>query len=131
MGSRGKKYPYNGIEFDSKNELNHYKYLETLEWVNILTTHKTFHLLDGFTYFCLDKMKKRKTRDMIYTPDFILDVGLDKPIAFEVKGYARKDYMIRKKLFLNKYREEYYFIESNSVKQCERIMKQIEVKLNE
>ena len=134
MGSRGIKHPYNGIDFDSKNELNHYKFLEKLEWVDKLDTHKTFHLLDGFNYFCLDKMKVRKTRHMIYTPDFILEVGLDKPIAFEVKGYARKDYMIRKKLFLSSYRDDYYFIESQSVKQCERIMNQIKVrkeKLNE
>jgi predicted nuclease of restriction endonuclease-like RecB superfamily len=53
---------------------------------------------------------------MVYTPDFILKVkGLDKPVAVETKGYARKDYLIRKKLF-QKFYPEYYFVEVNDKK---------------
>ena len=71
-------------------------------------------------YLDFPKRKKRKLRDMVYTNDFILEVkGYDKLIAMESKGFPRKDYNIRKKLFINKYSNEYYFYECRSVKQLE------------
>ena len=58
---------------------------------------------------------------MIYTGDFLLEVpGLDKLLVLEVKGFQRSDYMLRKKLFIMKYHNEYNFLQSNSLKDCKK-----------
>lgn len=120
-----------GITWDSKLELNHYEILKEEPLVTIVDRQKTFVLNEGFEYIDFPLMKKRKYRDMKYTPDFIIEVkGVDKTIAFESKGFARKDYNIRKKLFIQRYGEEYYFWQVGSVKQLKAEIDELKRGLN-
>ena len=122
MGKRGVKYNHDGYVFDSKLEINHYEVLKkNSDIIEIIEMQRTFLLLEfPSSYFDFPKRKKRKLRDMVYTNDFIIKVkGYDKPVAMESKGFPRKDYNIRKKLFINAYGGEYYFYECRSVKQLE------------
>jgi hypothetical protein len=82
---------------------------------------KTFLLLEFPTYYYdFPQKKKRKLRNMVYTPDFIIRVnGYEKLVAMESKGFPRKDYNIRKKLFIREHGDEYYHYECRSVKQLE------------
>lgn len=113
---------FDDIWFDSPQELNDYFYIKQHEKLKLIERQKKFHLLDGFKWFDIEKGKYRKTRDMVYTTDFIVThEDYDKPIAWERKGYARKDYMQRKKLFLNKFKDEYYFLEIRSNRQRDEL----------
>lgn len=126
MGKRGVKYKYDGEVFDSKLEINHYKVLkENSDIIEIVAMQERFTLLEFDDYYYdFPKLKKRKLRDMIYTTDYILKVkGYDKLIAMESKGYPRKDYNIRKKLFIRRYSDKYYFYECRSVKQLQEDIK--------
>lgn len=120
MGKNGVKYEHDGMTFDSKLEINHYKLLKEYEdIVTITDMQRKFTLLEfNFKYTDFPTKKERKYRDMVYTPDFMLEVkGYDKPIAMESKGYPRKDYNIRKKLFIREHGEDFYHYECQSVKQ--------------
>ena len=114
-----KKVRYDGIEFDSELEASHYRYFQNHENIEIVELQKTFILYEGFDWIdisCKGKPKTRRGRDARYTPDFILKVkGLDKPVAVETKGYARKEYKMRKKAFLRLY-PDYYFVEVGAKK---------------
>ena len=128
MGKRGVKYNHDGHVFDSKLEINHYNVLKQhSDIIIIVEMQKTFLLLDfPQTYYDFPLKKKRKLRNMVYTNDFILKVkGYDKLVAMESKGFPRKDYNIRKKLFINAHGKEYYFYECRSVKQLEEDIKKI------
>ena len=106
------KYKCNNIIFDSKSEALHYIYFMNHPHIEIIELQPKFILLEKFEYYCIDKKKMRTMREMVYTPDFRIRVdGIDKDIMVEVKGFGRKDYMIRKKLFISQYRHTYYFIE--------------------
>ena len=121
-----KKVLLDGIWFDSKLEANHYFYLKHHPKITILELQKTFELLEGFKWFDIEKNKWRKYRDIHYTPDFIIKhEDYDKPIAWESKGFARKDYNLRKKLFLYKYGDEYHFLQVHSKKQATEIFGQL------
>jgi len=120
-----------GITWDSKLELNHYEILKDEPLITVVDRQKTFVLNEGFGYVDFPLMKKRKYRDMKYTPDFMITVkGIDKPIAFESKGFARKDYNIRKKLFIQRYGDEYYFWQVGSVKQLKEEIRTLKGELN-
>ncbi len=122
MGKRGVKYEHDGYIFDSKLEINHYNLLKEYSvFIEIVDMQKQFTLLEfNDTYIDFPNGKKRKQRDMVYTPDFILKVrGYDKLVAMESKGFPRKDYNIRKKLFIREHGDEYYHYECRSVKQLQ------------
>lgn len=122
MGKRGVKYNHDGYVFDSKLEINHYETLKKhSDIIEIIDMQKTFLLLEFPTYYYdFPQKKKRKLRNMVYTPDFIIKVkGYDRIIAMESKGFPRKDYNIRKKLFIREHGDEYYHYECRSVKQLE------------
>ena len=60
-------------------------------------------------------MKEKITSDS--NPDFIITLkGIKKPIAIEIKGLPRKDYMLRKKLFISMYKHVYLFLEIKAQK---------------
>lgn len=108
-----KKTTVDGIIFDSPLEAAHYKYLKKHPKIKIIDRQVEFSLNDKFTWLDIKptKITKKTARKMVYTPDFLIEVeGLDKLVIIETKGHARKDYMMRKKLFLMKY-PEYYFVE--------------------
>jgi hypothetical protein len=122
LGKRGVKYNHDGYVFDSKLEINHYETLKKhSDIIEILDMQKTFLLLEFPTYYYdFPQKKKRKLRNMVYTPDFIIKVnGYEKLVAMESKGFPRKDYNIRKKLFIREHGDEYYHYECRSVKQLE------------
>jgi len=84
---------------------------------------KKFDLLEGFKYYDLEKDKERKYGTMRYTPDFIITIkGIDKPISWETKGMVTTAYSMRKKLWYNLYGDEYYFIESSSMKHQRKVL---------
>lgn len=128
MGKRGVKYEHDGYIFDSKLEINHYNLLKEYSvFIEIVDMQKQFTLLEfNDTYIDFPNGKKRKQRDMVYTPDFILKVrGYDKLVAMESKGFPRKDYNIRKKLFIREHGDEYYHYECRSVKQLQEDLEYI------
>jgi len=127
VGRKKKDKPkHDGITFDSKLEIKHYKLFNSDPDITIVELQKEFELFPPFEYIGLPLFNKRKYRKMVYTPDFIIKFkNLNKPIAVESKGYPRKDYFIRKKLFMMKYSDDYYFLESNSEKDMISKMKQI------
>ncbi len=132
MGKRGVKYEHDGHVFDSKLEVNHYDTLKKhSDIIEILDMQKTFLLLEFPTYYYdFPQKKKRKLRNMVYTPDFIIKVnGYEKLVAMESKGFPRKDYNIRKKLFIREHGDEYYHYECRSVKQLEEDIEYIRSQL--
>lgn len=125
-----KKYEVDGETFDSKLEAEHYKILRDHPDIKIADIHKTFQLIPPFQYMGFPQFNKRTHRKMIYTPDFILNIkGLDKPVAMETKGHARKDYMIRKKLFTLYYGKEYYFYQCGSEEQLKADLQEVRDKI--
>ena len=132
MGKRGVKYEHDGHVFDSKLEINHYETLKKHnDIIEIIDMQKTFLLLEfPVNYEDFPNRKKRKLRNMIYTPDFIIKVnGYEKLVAMESKGFPRKDYNIRKKLFIREHGDEYYHYECRSVKQLEEDIEYIRSQL--
>ena len=132
MGKRGVKYEHDGYVFDSKLEINHYETLKKHnDIIEIIDMQKTFLLLEFPTYYYdFPQKKKRKLRNMVYTPDFIIKVnGYEKLVAMESKGFPRKDYNIRKKLFIREHGDEYYHYECRSVKQLEEDIEYIRSQL--
>ena len=103
------------IEFASETEAVFYKLFKRMENITILDIQKTFLLYPPFQYCGFNKkyeIVKRSFSKMVYTPDFVIEIeGIDKPIAVEIKGHARPIYKMRKKLFIRKYSDTYYFIE--------------------
>lgn len=86
-----------------------------------------FLLLEPFTYYDLEKDKIRKYGKFSYKADFKLEYeGLDKPIIWESKGHRKPEYMIRKKIWYSIYGEDYYFVESGSLKHCKKVVEEID-----
>lgn len=134
MGKRGIKHYYDNEVFDSKLEINHYKVIkENSDIIELIDMQRRFTLLNfDFKYIQFPELKERKYRDMVYTPDFILKIkGYDKLIAMESKGFPRKDYNIRKKLFIKYHGDTYYHYECRSVKQLQEDINYIRERLNE
>jgi len=108
----------------------HYQILKQHPNIEIVDRQKTFLLINGFPYIKLPNFNKGNIRKMEYTPDFILKIkGIDKPIAMETKGHARKDYMMRKKLFIYFYGDKYYFYECKDNAKGEKLKKDIDILL--
>lgn len=123
------KPTYNGITFDSKGELNHYKLFEDYKNIEVLELQPKFKLLDGFEYYDLVKGKMRKYADFNYKADFKLKIkGFDKLIIWESKGMITEPYQIRKKMWHSIYRNDYYFIQCSSVKGAKEIFSKLGVK---
>lgn len=96
--------------------------------IPILKMQETFTLVNKMKYTDIFG-KVRTLREMKYTPDFLIDLNLDKTVWVEVKGYPRKDYNIRKKLFIMKYHNDYHFLElksdKKSIKDNEKMLKEL------
>ena len=121
----GKKKTYDNIKFDSGLELDHYKYIKQLDNIEILEVHPNFVLFDSFEWFDIQRGKISKYRKIGYTGDFLLKLpDREKLLVVESKGFQRADYMLRKKLFILKYKDEYDFIQLDNMKQCKDFFKQ-------
>ena len=122
----GRKTIIDGIKFDSKFEAGIYLYFKKNN-IKILEFQPRFILFDSFKYFNIKAGKEYKMRNMKYTADFKIELpDNDKPVIVEVKGVQTEDYMMRKKLFIMKHKEEYDFLQINNKKDLEFFNKYIE-----
>lgn len=124
----GKKTLTDGILFDSQFEAQVYLLLKTNN-INIKSTHPEFILFEDFTYTDIYG-KEHKVRNMKYTGDFMIETSiLDKPLIIESKnGIITNDYLMRRKLFLMKYSDKYYFQQVNSTREIKELIKYIKEK---
>lgn len=102
-----KKTAIDNIVFDSKREATRYQELKLLEKAGLITDLKLqpkFILQVGFTY------EDEKVRPITYIGDFqYTDVESGKEIVEDVKGVKTKEFLIKRKLFLAKYGQQYTF----------------------
>ena len=95
-----KKTRRDGHIFDSLAEADHYIVLKARQRdgeITNLRLQPKFILLEAFT----DSSGKRQ-RPITYTADFAYDEAGDS-VVVEVKGMETRDWIIRKKLFLQRY----------------------------
>lgn len=89
---------YDNILFDSEIEKGYYQILKEQQDKGLLSqlqVHKEYILIPPF------ECKNGTYSAMKYTPDFVyFDEVKKEYVAVEIKGFARPDFEIRKKLFL-------------------------------
>jgi predicted nuclease of restriction endonuclease-like RecB superfamily len=113
-----------GIKFDSKLELYVYQMFKSKKY-DIRRCEDSFLLIDKFKHYNVLKGKLEGIRAVKYTPDFLVRRG-NETIVLEVKGFPSKDYPLRKKMFLQKYGNDYMFIEIHSQKECLQVLDQLD-----
>lgn len=113
-----KRPKYQGIQFDSRLELEIYKAFKDktiwdkvpeLKWYKIIETN-----LQGYEILPAFKAGEKSFRALKYTPDFIVQKWKWPKIVLEVKSAwsAKKaDYKLRIKLFLSFYKDKLNFME--------------------
>ena len=105
-----KKIEYDNIIFHSEGEMRRYSELKILEkkgLIKDLILQPRFLLQESFVY------ESKKYRKIEYVADFqYYDNIIDKIVVEDFKGFKTKEYNIKKKMFLYKYKN-YKFIESN------------------
>lgn len=119
----------NGVTVDSVLEYKILLFLENLQRKNVISNlicQNNFLLLEGFKkdYFNgkQNKVITRKHRDINYIADFCFEYK-NKRVVLEAKGMPDEKYPIKRKLFLNKYKNEYIFLEITKVNQTYLIEK--------
>ena len=93
-----------GITFDSKRESEVYLMLrekKRLGEIKSIDLQPTYTLLEGFR----DNTGKAQ-KPITYTADFLVEYDDGRREVVEVKGMRTRDYLLRKKLFLYKMRDE-------------------------
>ena len=124
--AKTKRVLYDGIVFDSVYEKEHYFYFKHHPDFEYLDRQVEFELIPPIKWFDIAKGKKRSRSNMVYTCDFIVKhKDYDKPIVVEIKGYSRPSYKLRMKLFINKYGDEYHFLELGHIKETRKIFGQL------
>lgn len=103
---RNKKVTYDGITFDSAKEANYYLKFSLMQEAGIikdLELQKKFILQPSF------KLNGQTIRSINYYADFVYyDNKKCKTVVVDVKSKATKKdkvYILKKKMFLNKYRD--------------------------
>ena len=103
-----KKVEYDGHKFDSKKEMLHYAALKELEkhgYITDLQLQVKFELQPSFKY------DGKTIRAITYIADFVyFNIQENKIIVVDVKGFKTKEYMLKKKMFMFKYKD-YKFVE--------------------
>lgn len=121
------------IEFDSKMEADAYQLLLDCQDIEIISMQTEFPLMDGF-YMPNILTKPKKIQDMKYSCDFIVKVSKlsDIPVVIEISGYvpSKIAFALRKKIFMDKYKDQYYFEEFKSIKALKEWIKKLEEKDN-
>lgn len=105
---KAQKTTVDGIEFDSKKEAKRYielRYLEKIGQICNLQRQVPFLLQEGFI-----NNKGKKIREINYIADFVYE-QFDTKIVEDTKGFRTPEYLLKKKMFMYKYRD-YEFIES-------------------
>ena len=98
---------YKGIKFRSTFELKVYKELEEQK-MNFEYEPEKALLLSGFKTvnpFFIDSVQGNSVRKMTYTPDFKVYIGPYK-LYIEAKGYCTDRYIVKRKLFLDKIKDD-------------------------
>lgn len=98
---RNKKTVCGGITFDSMAEAKRYEYLSLLErtgHIRGLTMQVEFELIPK-----LVNENGKAERAVKYKADFVYSNGTTGVIVEDVKGFKTKDYIIKRKLMLEKY----------------------------
>lgn len=94
----------------------------------------TFTLMEGYRY------ANRAVRPITYTPDFVFAYPIDvtplytRRVVLEVKGYAREDYILKRKMFIQQHiltTEDRVFAEVKSVYQLEAFLKFLDTQREE
>lgn len=105
-----KKIECDNIIFHSEGEMRRYSELKILEkkgLIKDLVLQPRFLLQESFVY------EGKKYRKIEYVADFqYYDNMINKIVVEDFKGFKTKEYNIKKKMFLYKYKN-YKFIESN------------------
>lgn len=99
MKYRNKKTEIDGILFDSKKEAARYAELKLLEKAGEI---KDLELQPKFELMPKQKGKYRNERNCVYIADFSYFENGEK-IVEDVKGKKTRDYIIKRKLMLEKY----------------------------
>ena len=95
------KAEYNGIKFDSIKEKNRYvglKQLEDLKIIKDLKLQVKFELQPSYQY------NGKTIRAINYYADFTY-IQDDKLIVEDTKGFKTKEYLLKKKMLLYKYKD--------------------------
>jgi hypothetical protein len=97
-----KKVSYNGITFDSKEELDYYLLLldrQAKGEINYIEIHKAYELIPSY------KVKGKTIKPLTYEADFVFyDNVLDIVRVVDVKGFADDVFKLKKKLFDYKFK---------------------------
>ena len=97
------KCEYNGLKFDSKTEMEYYKYLLGLQEKGIVKEIKTqikYSLQDKFKY------KDKTQREIVYIADFVVIYSDGREEVIDIKGSVHNIdpiFKIKRKLLLCKY----------------------------
>lgn len=98
-----------GYRFDSKAEAERYQELKILlaaDEIAGLVVHPRYQIQAGFKY------NGKTERPIYYEADFAYyDKALGKAVVEDVKGARTAVYVLKRKLFLAKYKDQYEFVE--------------------
>ena len=95
-----KKITVDGETFDSKKEYNRYQELKLMEKAGLIRNIKRQkkYMLIPSQY---GENGKVIEREVSYKADFVyFDIGLNKCVVEDTKGFRTKDYIIKRKLML-------------------------------
>jgi hypothetical protein len=99
-----RKVEIDGITFDSRAEAAQYNQLQVrirAGEIDSLQVHPEFVLVDAFTHPHQGAIKA-----IAYRPDFVYrDVRSGRVVVEDVKGFRTPDFDIKRKLFLQRYRD--------------------------
>ncbi|MDR1926871.1 MAG: DUF1064 domain-containing protein [Endomicrobium sp.] len=97
------------IKFASKKEAERYKELKLMEKAGVIEDLKlqpNFLIQEKFIH------EKRVQREVRYIADFMYyDTHTEKTVVEDVKGFRTKTYIVKKKMFLKRYGDQYKFVE--------------------
>lgn len=123
-------YEYDGLKFDSKNEVAVYKHLKN-EGFEVLREPVKYVLWEGckpaVPFYNINKRTKMleldmdKLRNITYLPDFQISYA-GYTIIIEVKGKENDVFPVKKKLFrkLLESREKVMYFELNTIRQLKQ-----------
>ena len=103
MKYHNKKIIYDGITFDSKREFYRYQELKLLERAKKV---KDIRMQVKYVLIPSQKDDRGKVieRECSYIADFVyFDVESGKEVVEDTKGFRTKDYIIKRKLMLERY----------------------------
>jgi hypothetical protein len=97
------------IKFASKKEakrFNELRFLENTGKIRNLMLQVAFLLQEWFEW------NGKKIRPIKYIADFVYEDEKGKKIVEDTKGFKTKDYLLKRKLFLKRYKDKIIFLET-------------------